>query len=292
MSGEKLKRSELLKNSSKSKKPPQNTELSGKVLHLVMDDGNEYVISFLSGETLSHARRGQDFEFTQYKCVKDDPEIYMISFFAEDSAGNVCVTYVIDIETSYVTCIEARVGVCKARKDLVSHNITFGAVKRAGMPLETMRHGYTNELVGKKIAWSYSEAVKLTHIYMSERYIRSSLRDMPPMDEHTTPEQRRDIEDRAMRWSRDFFEEEGFFIKIRENRYLVGFIESFRNRVNPTTGGGDILFLINTDEIRDYIRSFSIPKNGAPRIFMGMAKGEFIEEPDEMESAKSPYRLE
>ncbi len=292
MSGEKVKRSGLLKNSGKSRKPQQNTELSGQTLHLVMDDGNEYVLSFLNGENLSYAKRGQDFEFTQYKCVKDDPEIYMISFFIEESAGKVCVTYVMDIQTSYVTCIEARVGVCEARKDLVSHNITFGAIKRDGVPLEIMRHGYTNELVGKKIAWSYSKAVKLTHIYMSERYIRSSLRDMPPMDENTTPEQRRDIEDRAVRWSRNFFEEEGFYIKIRQNRYLVGFIESFRNRVDPATGGGDILFLINTDKMRDYIRSFSIPKNGAPRIFMGMAKGEFIQEPDEMESAKSPYRLE
>ncbi len=269
-----------------------NYGLSGKTLNLAMDDGNEYVICFLTEGKLMWAKRGDAFVYADYKCIKEMPEIYMLSFFADDEKGKICVTWVVDMGTSLVTLVEARVGLNSVRKNLVHQNIVFGAIKLNGVPLPVIRHGYTNELVGKKIAWQYSPAVKLTHIYLTERYVRSSLKDMPPIGENTTEEQIKEIKDRAKRWGGNFFEEECFYIKLREEQYLVGFIEDFRNRVNSATGGGDILFLINTVSMRDFTRSFDLKAAGGPKIMMGTAVGEFIEEQDDMETKTSPYRIQ
>jgi hypothetical protein len=268
-----------------------NDELSGRIYHLVMDNGYEYVVSFLSDETLAWAKQGDFFVYQDYKCAGGNPQTYFVNFIITEDGVYTCISLVIDLENSLVTMVKGNFGIYPARSRLTTHQVIFGAIKLPGEPLPVIRHSYTAELVGKKIAWQYSPAVKLTHIYISERYMRSSLKNMPPIDENTTAEQKAEIEDRAKRWGAIFFEETSYYIKISKHLYLVGMIEDFRNRINPETGGGDMLYLLNTVQMQDFIRSFSISPAQVPEIRMFTALGEFIDEPDEMESAPSPFRI-
>ncbi len=267
-------------------------ELAGQNFHLVMDDGNEYVAQFLSGEVLSWAGRGEAFANHGYQCAKVAPKTYFVSFFCGSGDTPPCLSVVLDLKNSLVTTVKATVGANPTRSRLTTHQVTFGAIKMQGEPLPALRHSYSADLVGKKIAWQYSPTVRLTHIYLSEHYMRGSLKNMPPVEESMPEALKQEIADRARRWGALFFEEPCYTIKIKKNLYLLGMIEDFRNRVNPQTGGGDLVFVINTDLMQDFLRSITVKPGAAPELHIGTALGEFIEEPDEMETAISPYRLE
>ena len=200
-----------------------NNELSGRDFHLVMDTGYEYVIHFMSGETLAWARQGDPFVCENYKCAKGNPKTYLVSFVSGEESAPTCITLVLDLENNLVTMVMANKGVYPARNRLTTHQIVFGAIKIPGESLPMVRHGYTAELVGKKIAWQYSPSVKLTHIYISERYMRGSLKDMPPIDENTTDAQKEEIEDRTKRWNELFFEEPCFLYKNQQASLFGGY---------------------------------------------------------------------
>ena len=267
-------------------------ELAGRNFHLVMDDGSEYVAQFLTSEVLSWAGRGEAFVNQTYQCAKVAPKTYFVSFFHGGGERPPCLSIVLDLKNSLATMVRATVGANPARPRLTSHQIIFGAIKRPGEPLPVLRHGYTADLVGKKIAWNYSPTVRITHIYLSEHYMRGSLKNMPPADESMTDEQKHEIADRARRWSELFFEEPCCAIKISEGLYLLCMIEDFRNRVNPQTGGGDLVYVVNTNLMQDFLRSINIRPGCPPELTIGTALGEFITDYDEMETAESPYRIQ
>jgi uncharacterized protein len=270
---------------------PLDYSLAGRNFHLVLDNGEEYVASFLDGTTVAWARRGDELAWCAYKCARADEQTYFVSFLVREGDHLACVSLVLDTAGSLVTLVKARVGEYPARPRLTTNQVYFGAIKVPGQPLPALRHGYSADLVGQKVAWRYSPAVRLTHIYLSERYMRSSLANMPPFDEQTTDEQKREIADRAQRWREIFFEEPCYTIKIRPHLYLVCMIEDFRNRMNPAAGGGDMLYVFNTVLMQDFIRSFSVDPGQPPDVRLFSALGEFIDEPDEMAAQPSPYHL-
>jgi uncharacterized protein len=265
--------------------------LAGRSFHLVMDSGDEYVASFLDGTTVAWAKQGDELVPCAYRCARADDQTYFPSFLVHEGDHLVCVSLVLDTAGSLVTMVKARVGEYPARPRLTTNQVSFGAIKVPGQPLPSLRHGYSAELVGKKVAWRYSPAVRLTHIYMSERYMRSSLANMPPADEQTTEDQKREIADRAQRWGEIFFEEPCYTIKIKPHLYLVGMIEDFRNRANAAAGGGDMVYVFNTVLMQDFIRSFSTDPSQPPDVRLFSAIGEFVDEPDEMAAQPSPYHL-
>jgi uncharacterized protein len=270
---------------------PLNYELDGRHFHLMMDNGWEYVAQFLDGQTVAWAKRGDPFVCQPYKCAKANAQTYFPSFIVNEGSRPVCISLVLDLENNLVTLVKAAVGEYPARPKLTTNQVFFGAIKVDGQPLTVIRHGYSADLVGQKVAWQYSPAVRLTHLYMSERYMRSSLKNMPPEDENTTEAQKLEIADRVKRWGDIFFEEPCYTIKISRHLYLVGMIEDHRNQVSADAGGGDMVYLLNTVLMQDFIRSFNVGPGSPPEVRLFSAHGEFIDEPDEMEAIPSPYHL-
>ena len=200
-----------------------------------------------------------------------------------------CLSVVIDTENNLVTILKAQVGKFKNRPSLVSHKFSFGMIKVENE--QTLRHGFTDDLVGKAIAWRYSTEVVLTHIYKTAHSIRSSLYNQPLLSENATKEQIEEVKNRAERWGATFFEEPARYVKIGKDLYLVTFIENNRNRVNAPEGGGDMAILVDTNRVHDVGRVFGAAPDGNHNFGLLTATGKFVDNDDPMFTADSPYWL-
>lgn len=258
--------------------------IAGKVYHLVLDSLVEYVMHFITDDTLLLAEQGKPFTSYSCKCLSCDDGVWFVVFMR----GEECVTLVLDEPQRLVTVVYANL--LPKRTQLVSHRILFGAMIQTGFDTPFKRHSYTDELVGEKLTWHYSPYVNITHCYFEECYMRNSLRSMKPVPEDAAPEAKFDAEDRVRRWSNIFFEEPAEYIRINPHLYLVCMREATRNRIDPMQGGGDMVFAINTRRMRDYGRGFHRGQ-GAPNYDLISVSGDWDDLPDPMDTAESPYRI-
>lgn len=265
--------------------PVKSRDLSGETFCLAMDDGNDYLLEIVSDEMLQWGVQGEVLETCSYLCIRANLSVWLVNFVNSQKA---CISVVIDLENYLTTLVISESGVFPKRPKLLRHEYLFGAIRVDGKPLESRRHCFTDDLVGKKIAWEYSNVLTITHIYQTANSIRSSLKNMRPLPPDATPEQVANCEDRAKRWGTLFFEERARYIKITKDLYLVTFVEGNRNRINPNTGGGDLLLLVDTKRVRDAGRGFGVEASG-PAMKLVCCQGRYIEEHDEMEDVPSPY---
>lgn len=258
--------------------------LAGHSFTLAVDDGEDYSLHFLTSDVLTWNKCGEEAKTFHYLSLCASANVCLVNFID----GCRVVSIVLDIEKSLTTLVFAYANQYPKRPKLMRHVILFGAIRRPGQPLPLIRHSYTSDMVGKKIAWNYSPVVTLTHLYATPYSLRSSLKNMKPLPPDATPEQRADCENRAERWGSLFFEEPCTYIKIGKDMYLILFRESNRNRIDPSQGGGDMLLIIDTARVRDVGRSASSDPDG-PHMKLLNVQGTMIEEPDENESAPSFY---
>lgn len=262
--------------------PVLNFELTGKEFSLIMDEGETFALSFISDEKLSFD--GNEYS---YKCMRANEFVWFVHFMQKK---DMCSSLVLDTKNNLVTILNATVGSYKNRPSLVKHEFSFGAIDN-GEALQTLRHGFTDELIGKAIAWKYSTEVVLTHIYKTAHSIRSSLYNQPELSENATKEQHEEVKNRAERWGATFFEEPARYVKINSDLYLVTFIENNRNRVNAPEGGGDMAILVDTKRVHDVGRIFGAAPDGNHNFGLLTATGKFVDNDDPMFTAYSPYWL-
>lgn len=259
-----------------------HTGIAGTVYRLIMDDYNEYVVHFLTDETMMLAKKGEAFTTYACKCLHCDDGVWIANFMMDRT----CVMLILDDAQSLATAIFASPMPKKPR--LVKHSFLFGAIAKFNEEIPFPRHGFTDELVGEKIAWHYSQYVSLTHVYVNESYIRSSLHGMKPLPPDAPAEVVREVEDRAKRWADIFFEEPAQYLRINPHLYVVCFVETTRNRIDPMMGGGDMVLVINTRRMRDYGRSFNCA-HGAPTFGLLSVAGDWDDMPCDADTAESPF---
>jgi len=268
--------------------PPRNYKLVGKTFKLAMDLGDTYSLTILDETTVLWGELGGQPGLYDYLCMRANEFVWMVTFMSDAKTNT---TVVLDTLNSLVTVVDASVGKNRHRPQVVMHDIQFGAIFVAGQELPELRHGRTDALVGRKIAWKYSPVVNITHIYQTPFSIRSSLNDMEPLPDTATPEQRKECEERTERWGRVFFEEPCTYVKINENLIMVAFREENRNRVDPTQGGGDLLVLVDTDRVHDVGRTYCMGPDGNGHMGLITASGRFVESEDPMQAADSAFWL-
>ena len=256
--------------------------IAGKVFHVVMDSLEEFVVRFLTDELLEMAEKGKPFGKYACSCMECDAGVWFVTLMR----GEECLTLVLDTIKDLVTTVST--SLYPNRMQMVHHNIEFGAIARAGKDTGLVRHCFTEDLVGKKVTWHYSPYVRITHCYISECYMRSSLGKMRPLPADAPEEAVFDVTDRYRRWGSIFFEEPCQYVRINDHLYVVCTAETNRNRVDPLEGGGAMVYAFNTRRMQDYGRGF----------FTGMAEtypnlfsvhGEWDDDADPMDTAESPY---
>ncbi|MBR6406478.1 MAG: NAD(P)H-binding protein [Lachnospiraceae bacterium] len=256
---------------------PSVHELAGKSFYLILDDGAEGTMSFLTGESLSWAPLGESPVNYRYDCLKVDEDTYLVNYEVVGARPRKGVSIVYDLEQDLVTVVRAFQGTSKRFPTLVTNDIVFGAIKRDGRELPKKRHGFTSDLVGSRITWRYNSGPRaITHVYYDANYIRTPL---PDADDHSFF---------AEMMREHPYDERCYYVKIKKNIYLISFLEqnaTFRGRT-----GNNMLCLMDISRLHDVGRSFGLGGTGAPENYMFAAIGAW-DEAEEEDWRESKYRV-
>jgi hypothetical protein len=171
---------------------------------------------------------------------------------------------------------------------LITSRAVFGVEARDGEPLPTARHGFTDDLIGKRILWHYTAVDDVLHICYGRDSFRLGAADIslvPNPDEAALKNYDRLMRRRA---TYPFYEEKAYYIRIREGLYLYSVIEYAMCRLVAGQGGGELLALVDTVRQRYVGRTFGLDAqlNAAHDIIC--APGCFLDTPDRVEAMPCP----
>ena len=133
--------------------------LAGRTFRLAMDDGEEYELRFVSADVVEWRRPGEPLRWEKYGCLRSDDQTWFVAAILSGTKLHTCVTLVLDEVQSLVTMAVSRIGFYPNRPRLAVVDYIFGAIRVQGQPLPMKRHGFTRELVDKKITWHYSSGL-------------------------------------------------------------------------------------------------------------------------------------
>ena len=261
-------------------RPPFNYELAGKSFRLVMDKEEDFYVSFLTGNTLEWSKfSGGKIVRENYECAKIDELTYFVNFELSGFSPRTNISLILDMEQRLVTFVRTYTGFHEKYPYLVESDYDFGAIDIAGFPLPAKRHGYTTDLVGKRVLWNYGPKLSIVHVYYNPNYIRITF----PAD-LKSQDWREGIE-------RYPYDEPTTYIKIKDGIYAVSVIEKNRSRRGET--GNSLLFLMDMVRVHDVGRSFgnTPSSSGAirPENYLFAAYGDFVYSDGIIESKKNVY---
>ena len=265
-------------------RPPFNYELSGKQFKLVMDKEKDFYVNFLSGNILEWSVFGDEKIWREnYECAKTSELTYFVNFELTGTALRTNISLVIDIEQRLVTFVRTYTGFHEKFPYLVNSDYDFGAIDLSGYSLPNKRHGFTSDMVGKRIHWHYSPSIEIIHVYYDPHYCRVTF---PPNRVLAAPPPESNED-----WERFPYDEPAVYIKIKEGIYFVSIIEQNMSRRGLT--GNSLLFLMDLVRVHDVGRSFGHAglKEGHvhPENYMFAAYGDFVYSDGELESKKNVY---
>lgn len=150
-----------------------------------------------------------------------DGEVYFVNFLVPGYATSRQITLVTDTKTGYSTVCDAHVGTENTAID-VGREFIFGRMD--GDFAEGTPHGFTNELVGTAIEWTYGPKVMpIKHMYISNLYYTYGAAAPGGAWLATNPAD---------------------YVKVRDRLYIFSFVEERQ-------GGLQALFLIDLDRMHD-----------------------------------------
>lgn len=239
--------------------PPFSGQLAGKKITLLFGDGKSYRYHFTDIHQLNWSSGSGEGKEEYYEALQapGEEEIFFVQFYCKKSVPPTAHTLVLDFKTGLVTLCIAKAGVKPAARE-ISREFLFGIME--GYEDLGERHGFTEDLVGKAIYWTYHEReeAKIKHVYTAPLYYTYIMSDKDgncwvasnPAD----------------------------YVKINDHMYVFSFVEE---RQAGTQG----FFLINMDTLHDVGAFFGIQAHGMECCLVG-AKGE-LSSPFALELCKS-----
>ncbi len=201
--------------------PPDTDALVGKSFYLRCEQ-REYGFSFPSINEVVFSEPGEP-DKKNYVNVKTlDNEIFFVNFLVPGYATSRQITLIADTKTGCGTVVDAHVGTEYTNID-VGRDFFFGRFDGEFEGGEL--HGYTTEMVGTAIEWSYGpDAITVQrHIYNSNLYYTYGNVTKSGAWMATNPAD---------------------YVKIRDNIYLFSFVEERQGGVQAT-------FLMDLNQMHD-----------------------------------------
>ncbi len=267
--------------------PPHCYELAGRELTVCMDSGWDYVLRF-DRETVAWGKAGEEPRTDAYVCLKAEDQTYFINAEITGVTPRLGLTLILDDENDLVTVIEGRQGMNPKFPYLVEICAHFGAVLRPDGTLNDRRHGYTTDLVGRAVLWTYSPSFRIVHVYRTERYYNVT---MPRSEKAPTPEQMEEA--RSMAESFTGYKdptEPALYVRIKKGIYVFAFAEqNLEKFTGPKTRGNSLAFLMNLERMYDVGRSFGTNADQQPENYCFGAYGQEIPFPEEFRNFRSAY---
>lgn len=267
--------------------PPHCFELAGRELLVCMDSGYDYTVKF-ERETVTWGKVGEEARTDSYVCLKAEDQTYFVNAEIPGVTPRLGLTLILDDENALVTVIEGRQGMNPKFPYLVEIHAHFGAVQLEGQPLNEKRHGYTTDLIGKAVLWTYSPTFDIVHAYTSERYYNVTTL---PKGTAPTPEELESA--KALMESFKGYKdptEPALYIRIKEGIYVFAFAEqNLEKFTGPKTRGNSLAFLMNFKRMYDVGRSFGTNAQQLPENYCFGAYGREIPMPEQFKNLKSAY---
>lgn len=229
--------------------PAFSSRLNGRNITIVLEDGWKLTYEFVDTHQLRWSKDGgrTHEEYCQIVEAPDEERIFLVQHYVAGSAPPAAHSLILDFETGLATVCIASIGVPESARE-VGRTFHFGLMEGYDDP--GYRHGFTKELVGKAINWTYNEKTGLTikHIYSSPLYYTYMMAN----PKNNT------------RWVAT---NPADYVKINDHMYVFSFVEE---RQAGTQG----LFLINLRTLHDVGSFFGVHIHGIECYVFG-AKGEW-----------------
>ena len=215
--------------------PPLCFELAGKKFDLKMDygeNGGDYVLNFIDEKTVEWSIRGSAPKADEYKCLKADDYTYLISWCVKDPAvpdvpSRENHTWIIDKEQGLVTFLRCSKGENQYWPLLIESHWTFGAIREDGREIGAKRHGFSDDMIGTCMQWTYGHELSTVHVYYSTNWYRITYpRDAVRSDQGEAQNAQLNSLLKDLPGS----DEPSYYVKIKDGMYLVSLTEQNMER--------------------------------------------------------------
>lgn len=198
----------------------------GKQFSVVFDDGPAWDYDITEMGKLKWRDKGTEAWHEEiYRAYEPADDLIFFTHVHTGSDPYRCVSIAVDFSNGLATVVDSQIG-NKRTDNEVGNKVLFGVLECEGVKApETRRHCFTNDLVGKSIAWTYSDSMSSVHIYSSPYSYSWSICQ--------------DNFDGGMTWSSPCL-----YVKLREDAYLFGWVEE-------TCGGNQCLVVFNPRIMHD-----------------------------------------
>ena len=185
-----------------------------------------YQYDFSEKESLKWREAGGTWHEERYVCFNPARDIYFFSHMLTGDKDYASVTHAVDKSTGLSTCVYARIGNWRSEWE-AGATCLFGTAAGEGFakPPFSKRHAFTSDLTGRSYAWNYSDNSSSIHVYGSPHSYSWTIFQNDNSGGAT--------------WSSP-----GFFIKLREDAYLLQWVEE-------TCNGGQGLVFFNPHILQD-----------------------------------------
>lgn len=178
-----------------------------------------------------------------YKGFEPAEDIIMFSHIHTGSPEHRCVSFAADFSTGLVTCVDSHIGNWRTDWE-VGNSVIFGVIEAEGIKAPDMRrHAFTTDLVGKSIAWAYSDVMTSVHVYSSPNSYSWTIF----LSDYSG----------GMTWSSPCF-----YVKLREDAYMFGWVEE-------TCNGNQGLMVFNPRIMHDCGYFYGINEKGLSLTTLG-----------------------
>jgi hypothetical protein len=141
----------------------------GKKFTLRYDNGPGWEYDITDANQLKWRAEGaRAWHVDKYQGYEAAKDIIIFSHICTGSDPLRCLTQAVDFSKALATCVDAQLG--NGRKPWeVGHRAIFGVLELKGGPTPPAveRHGFTTELVGRALSWTYGEFMQSIHVYSS-----------------------------------------------------------------------------------------------------------------------------
>jgi hypothetical protein len=258
---------------------PFNYEVAGRKFRLIMDKSGDFFVNFLTGHILEWGEFGKIPKQYYYECLKGDEMTYFINWELDIAEPRICLSLILDMEQRLVTLNKTSTNFSEKYWSLDESEFDFGVIVIDGYPLPKIRHGYTADLVGKRIIWNYSPDFRIIHVYYDPYYIRA---DFLPGER---PVMTREEEES---WANNPYDEKASYIKVKRNMYALNILE--QNMAKRGAVGNTLFMLMDLARLHDVGRSFGYaPATGKAENYLFSAFGEFVKSDGKLEAKESIY---
>ncbi|MDR0905549.1 MAG: molybdenum cofactor biosynthesis F family protein [Oscillospiraceae bacterium] len=151
---------------------PQNYDLVGQSFTFLLDSGYNYELKFIDTKQVQWNFAGEQPKTSEYLCCKSEETTYLLSYeLGTEPRSN--HTWVIDLENWLVTLISSKIGENPKFPYLITPKYEFGAIQRDGVEYTTYpRHGFTSDMIGNVVQWTYGAEMATVHIYYNTNWYR------------------------------------------------------------------------------------------------------------------------